>query len=494
MFRFAWLAVLAALFSLHSRPAAAQEESFDSMMRRVPGWANVVVLINARAAYDSPIGQREGWGRHDEDAPGRPIMLPPGADRVLLAALYDPRHQQTDWQVGVLEMAEAVSLPTIAASEGGYVDQVGGVDCAWSPRDAYFIELGPQTLGVLFPGIRQLVSRWVQYSDGHAESQAAAYLQQAASYTDSAGTEIIMAMDLRDISPAHTVRDHVEKSATLEGKTADLDAISAVLSSLQGVTLGVQTGEKLSAKIKVDFDRDVAPLAPFAKPLLLEAVANAGLMLDEFSSWKATASGKQITLGGELSTTGLRRLLSLVEPPAPAATAASAVAVAPPPPTETPTETEVQSPGEAAAVTAAATAKHYHSVEHMIDDLKDQSQDAKTLGQIAAFMDSYARKIDRLPLLGVDPDLLAFSAEASERLRVMANTVRRGTIDSSTAEKQIYGGYGDYGRRDQANARIAAGAIETGESAKDVREQAADLNNRLAAIRSEMIGKYGVDF
>lgn len=489
MSRVFWVSVLTALVALASfRPAAAQPP-FEEMVRRVPSWANVVVLINARAAYDSPIGQREGWGRHEADEPGRPVILPPGADRVLLAALFDPRHQQTEWQVAVMELSSPVSLPTIARSEGGYVDEVGGVSCAWSPRDAYFIELAPQTLGVIFPGIRQLVSRWVKYSDQHDGSQVSPYLKNAAAYTDSAGTEIIMAIDLADIAPAHAVRQHVETSPTLEGKGADLDAITTVLAGIQGATLGVQTGDKLSAKIKVDFSNDVAPLAPFAKPLLLEAIANAGVMIDDFSGWKATASGKQITLAGELSTKGLRRLLSLVEPPAPAATEISTAAVAPPPPTVT----EPQSPGEV-AVTAEATRKHYRAVEHMVDDLREQSGDAKTLGQIAAFMDSYARKIDRLPLLGVDEDLLAFSAEAAERMRIMANTIRGGTIDSATQEQQIYGGYGYYGRRDQRNARRAAGAIETGASAKDVRAQAADLNNRLAEVRSQMIGKYGVDF
>ena len=66
----------------------------------------------------------------------------------------------------------------------------------------------------------------------------------------------------------------------------------------------------------VDFGRDTAILASFAKPLLLELLSQSGALIDDFETWQVGAKGKQVSFEGKLSNDGLRRLLSVVEPPA----------------------------------------------------------------------------------------------------------------------------------------------------------------------------------
>lgn len=78
----------------------------------------------------------------------------------------------------------------------------------------------------------------------------------------------------------------------------DLDQLAAALASIRGLTLGMTVTDQVYGKVKVDFDQDV-PLTPeLAKPLLLEALANHGAMIEEFTQWECAVSGKEITLGG----------------------------------------------------------------------------------------------------------------------------------------------------------------------------------------------------
>ena len=107
-------------------------------------------------------------------------------------------------------------------------------------------------------------------------------------------------------------------------------------------------------------------------------------------------------------------------------------------------------------------------------------------------MERYARKIDRLPILNVDDDLLAFGADVAERFRKIALARKASGVRMGIRKSRTYGHY-YYGRRPTSN-RIQ---IKTEERAKAsavrIKEWKA-IEDGLANIRRKMTKRYNVEF
>src|SRR6185503_20003537 len=73
--------------------------------------------------------------------------------------------------------------------------------------------------------------------------------------------------------------------------------------------------DKPFGKLKVDFTENVSLSPETAKAVLLFALGNRGAMIDEFHEWKPGVKGKQVTLEGNLTASGLRRIASLFDRP-----------------------------------------------------------------------------------------------------------------------------------------------------------------------------------
>ena len=86
---------------------------------------------------------------------------------------------------------------------------------------------------------------------------------------------------------------------------------------MQGVRIGVRIGEEPSGMIVIDMQGDASIVESFAKPLVLQIMADRGVSPSTtLQSWTAKAEGNEISLAGKLSKSGLRRLLSVVDSPA----------------------------------------------------------------------------------------------------------------------------------------------------------------------------------
>src|SRR4051794_15276361 len=72
---------------------------FKSLVARVPGDANALVLIDVQQVLNSSVAVRENWkGKMDAAGAERPRFLPPGATRVAMAALIDPLDEGSIWE------------------------------------------------------------------------------------------------------------------------------------------------------------------------------------------------------------------------------------------------------------------------------------------------------------------------------------------------------------------------------------------------------------
>src|SRR3954468_7502105 len=115
----------AGLLALSAAPCPAAD--FADLLKRVPAQANAVLLIDADAARKSPHGAKEGWAKnHEKDSLGGIDSLPPGIERLVVAAQLNVTTLDPEWRIGIAATRTAVTTAQIAAAEGGTADTVAG--------------------------------------------------------------------------------------------------------------------------------------------------------------------------------------------------------------------------------------------------------------------------------------------------------------------------------------------------------------------------------
>ena len=87
----------------------------------------------------------------------------------------------------------------------------------------------------------------------------------------------------------------------------------------------------------------------------------------------------------------------------------------------------------------SASRHYYNAVEVLIQDLKKTLR--KERDNDAVWNERYARKIDRLPVLNVDEELLAFGADTAERFRNIALSKRSAGVRAGVRKSNTYGNY-----------------------------------------------------
>jgi hypothetical protein len=116
-------------------------------------------------------------------------------------------------------------------------------------------------------------------------------------------------------------------------------------------------------------------------------------------------------------------------------------------------------------------------------------------------MERYARKIDRLPILNVDDDLLAWGGSVAETLRGGGQDVRGAGLRTGVRKSSIYGayqynydGYGYYGGQPTENAFGQINRQEGASARSSVYASWKEMEDSTAAMRRAMTKKYGVEF
>jgi hypothetical protein len=499
---FAWLAVW-------GRSGLAADE-FQGLVNRIPRSANAVVLLNLEKAKNSPLGQKEDWkAKIDSAFAAGAARVPPQAARFVMASQIDFEFMEPLWEAAVMDLDKEIPLGPLAKARGGTLETIEGLPALSLPNDTYLVQFGPKTLGAMAPGNRQAVVRWIREVRKPSPPPLSPYLQKAAAYSDKTGSEIIMALDFDGVMSfervAKYLKSHQKDLDEWQAKDKmpeSLKDVAQVLSNVEGIRIGVRVGEQQSSKIVVDLHTDASLVSSFAKPLLLQALSDKGALIDDFQSWTVQTKGSEISLAGMLSASGRRRLLSVVGSPVSENSLAKAPNV---------------SPGDRPAMEAKKSREYFRTIAGMADDLKQDMRSAKNLASTHLFFDKYAKRIERMPILGVDEDLLNYSAFVANTLRQVTGSVKTMGIQSSARQSQItgsdvsagdygyggyrYGAYGAYGQRAQmaeikgvGQERRAVRAEEKGIMATDVQKLRQDLIAATTDIRRKMMQKYQIEF
>ena len=482
---------------------AIPASAFEDLLAKVPPAANALVLIDVEETLKSSLAEREGWGKQLEMAyVDRPVFLPPEATKLVMAAsLQVGEGFRRQWEMAVMELSEPMGMRSIARSEGGYVDTLRDTEVAWTPSDAYFVSVADRMLGVVFPADRQFVSRWISFAKNVDRSMISSYLREATRNT-SDKVQILLAMDLTDVVEPHEVNQKVEDSELF--KKAKLDNKTAVplIASLRGASLRIMIGQKAQGQLRIDFAKDVSALDGIAGDLVLQVLDEIGVTIPGLEDWTTSVVGTSIRMQGELSQDGQRRIFSLVE--LPSAKFSLIKDVPPPPRGDVPTGGTSQE-----SLMREASQTYFSSIQVLLKDLKRELRGNKAS---SAIMERYAGRIDRMPILNVDDDLLDYGSGVSQTLRSVSLSKRQGGINYGTQTAGMGGaGYSGYqynfnwfththkedmyaGARAGAAERSAIKAQAMAES-KNVRvEGAKQIAEATAQIRRQMTQKYGVEF
>ena len=225
------------------------------------------------------------------------------------------------------------------------------------------------------------------------------------------------------------------------------------------------------------------------KQITRNVLANNGLQLDDFDQVHFNVTGQSLTAEAQMSKGGLRRLLSLLDVPAPAIETSESAT----------TKTDNSSDQRGAKSLA-----YFRSVTSLLEDLRgDRTKQDPRGGQDAVWMDKYAQKIDRLPVLDVDEEVLDWGTKTAQTLRVMA-TSRRGAGLSAGSQKSglrtggYYDSYYNVGSINNATATannanqidVQTGNVATGQRVEGWRL----IDNATADIRKKSTQRYGVEF
>jgi hypothetical protein len=212
---------------------------------------------------------------------------------------------------------------------------------------------------------------------------------------------------------------------------------------------------------------------------------------DEIKNWRVIVEAKAVTLEGRLSTKGLRMLTDLI--PFPTATIALK---------EDDRNSGGNAPGLANSsstedLRARTSKKYFQHISLLIDTMRTDVKNAGSPKLARRMVDQAALEIDRLPVLNVDEELIAYGAGVSETFRNMRNLSKNASLDASYRQASMAGnqGYGFYGGG--TNVSVGTSVMRKQETAVLKSNQMAVftmLEEKTAEIRKKMTLKYKVEF
>jgi hypothetical protein len=484
----AWVA-LGALAPIAARAA----DDWLSLLDELPAAANAVMLADVQALRE----HAEANGKNDTEG-GQAIRdlsaeLTPDVQKLAVGAVVDFDRLEPLWELGVFEMQSLPSAAVLARLERGYVDELGKRSVVWSPRGMYFAPLGEHLLATAWPANRQFMTRWLERSDqpGRALSP---YLQQAVKFV-SGDVPVVVALDFEHVVAVGPAQKKLAGAKALAESPAAAAEISKLLGGLRGLVFAVEVKDAVRGTIRLDFDRPPTALARVGKPLLLEALERRGAMLPDLDSWKPRVAGNSFLLTGALGPGSLPTLLGLLVTP-------SSVGAL--------EKVEAEGAAEGASGSSAdrmlaATKKYFESTNRIVRDVRNFK--CKTFGEKALWNDRQARKVDNLPTLDVDEDMIVFGEQVARLLRGAGVDIRGANI-AAGAQKSRGGGttsgwgydgygnayYGTYTINSDVGENRQLAAQARGEGASAQIDAMAQIDELTGQMKRGMTKKYGVQF
>jgi len=447
---------------------------------------------------------------------GSPLQadLPSNVTRVRIAAELDLEALQPDWEIGYAALEKMPTAEAIAQREAGYVDTLGNRSIVWTPNERYLIPLADNVLSIVRPADRKFVGQWLKKDRSNVISP---YLQQWAA-TELANFSTLISVDLEDVVSAEVLLDKLPRAKSLNGR--NIQAVAKSISELKGMSIEVAK-DALNAKVSIEFKSPATELQPVAKDFFAEVLEVRGISLAEYSSWQvqSTNEGKTFVFSGPISAQTLDDLLGMftlhrgsssVEAASNTSTTASGSSAS----------TSGSSAPTSDSVIAENTKNYFKKVVNTVHRVRDYS--ANNTGERAQWNGNMANRIDELPTLDVDPQMVMFGAEVAKALRnnmmsmqlvnisqgaaAVANDAGTSGFSTATAGGTYagsgggyggygYGSYGSYGGNFvDPNSPVKYYQLGQARGNSSFKELMAQLEQSIADMRRIMTDKYKIQF
>lgn len=481
--------LLSAIWTLSLPGTARAETPFTPLLNQVSSDTNVLVMIDSEQIRRSPFGKSLASENAKNQASAHVVSRQEISQVLMAAKIRGFRDSMVDWQTALLQMNVEPSVEGLAANYKGSIDTMGKTNYAVLPYGAIAVPVDKKTLAVITPPDRQQVSRILRQVAAARPQPLADYLQHAVSQVGGA-TSAIIAVDLDGMFSSSQLQSRLSSIDTFKSTPEIVPNAAMFLSSVRGLTLKIAFHDAATATLTVDFSQKTPEMNSWGKSLLIEALSNNGAYIADIDGWNFTQQEKSVTLEGPISAAGIRQVMSLLDFP-----------------TEVPSEHQpgaVLTSEQQKQLTAKASLARFRATEGLLADLrKDDRARTSRLGESALWFDRYARKIETLPSLHVDPELLEYCDDVVLRLRIQATYYRMASsrVSQESSQPNVFWGYftnyygetyGGWTRTESDASR--AKRYERAASASNRAEQFQAIDTATTEIRRKMTDRFQVEF
>lgn len=468
-------------------------QDISKLLQRIPANANVLTVIDAKALMNSQRAATDGWSQKRQlDYQSGKIPFPPGLNFCVVASEYSPAQHANLWQVSLLEFPGKVYEDKVAKLEGSEVELIDNSYVVPSRRNMYYVQFERESWGIYSPANRQQMMRWMKYAKTNTNGSVNDYLSNAVLAGGAKG-QVTIAVDLRDTLDRVEILKRLQATKILDAN-ADRTKWTDFIRGIQGITLTVNVTNGFNAEFRLDFKDNVAPFAEQLPALVIETTERAGLNVGDVSQWKSKAQGKSLTMTGGFDSDDFKKVLGMVLPA-----------------TFGPDQEEGLT---GTAALAANSQRYFKAVNNLLKELRDKSDRMdrdRAWNTNASWYEYTVKKLDQLPIVNVDQDLVNYTNTVTAQLRMCAESLRgvniEGKVLDSYKRKSVgygwdggygYGGYGIggfYGGQYDNYQEVASAKAEN--AAKGAKERNAiwtQIGDATQTLRSGLAQKYNLEF
>lgn len=465
---FRFFALLATFACLLPTDSSAANNEFGLLLSKAPSDSNVLALVNADSIRRSAFYQAATESDGEAPFPGLGSV-----NQFVAASRWRLPEGPAIYETMIVYLDGVAAAKVIANNES--TDESSRF-----PEGTIPVALSLDTLGLYYPSDRQAAQRWANSNERSVQSD---YLLKGIGYAENNDTQIIFSVDLDQALDPASLRQWIERAPFAGSNQLNPKSAANVIASLDGCTLGIKFTDRAIASWRFDFGAGADSLEPVAKPLMLNLIDQLGLGLASMRNWDTSIKDNSLFIRGELSVSDVRVLLSVL---------------AQSPETLDRIKLSDQAPESLnrSLTKADSTLMHYGMLKKILRDITHPDSSILTSGAKANFLERYARKIDELPILNVDEDMLQVSAEIAMRLRVQAETLRGNQIKAGTYSNNYGGGYStsSYGRQYGLTSQQVQKRMGRANSAISGAEQKKEIGNMMAELRRTLTERYQVEF
>jgi hypothetical protein len=414
---------LACIFTFAAGRSNAQSNTQQSKTRLIEALETAPSPANSLAFLHVP-----SLRRLIDEAGMQATPLADELEEVWQIAQLDPISLKPQWEAGFAVLKRQIDADALAKGLNGYVDEVAGEQVVWTPRESYLLPREGR-IGFLRPADRTLLSNWIT---SETSRKPAEFLVQQAGQPEEY-LSFMLAIELENAISPVPLKAKIQNFESL--KNVDINAVTTVLASTKGVSIIIGRKSLEQCILEVDFGIAPTTLEPIARELLDEMLKANGTAAPEVLTWDVKVEGNKLKYQGAISEGSLDGLLSVLSVRGHAEQAAAAAS-----------QREVADNSTPGEPTAYDTKKYFDRMLGLIE--RTEKYNAQSTGYRAKWNDLNARRMDELPTLGVDPEMVGYGANVSSLLRNNAAAIRG--VNVSTGQTQAAqglsrGAYVDYG-------------------------------------------------